>query len=128
MDQISNMLIKIKNASIANHDSVTFPYSKLKLSIAECLEKEGFIRNVEKKTEKGFPIIEVELIYNDDEPRIHDVMRVSKSSRRMYTGVKEIKPIKHGRGKVILSTPKGILTDVNAKKEMVGGEILFSIW
>jgi small subunit ribosomal protein S8 len=128
MDQISNMLIKIKNASRANHDTVVFPYSKLKLSIAECLEKEGFIRNVTKKTEKGLPVIEVELIYTNDEPRIHDVTRVSKSSRRMYMGVKEIKPIKHGRGKVILSTPKGILTDVNAKKEMVGGEILFSIW
>lgn len=122
------MLIKIKNASRANHDTVVFPYSKLKLSIAECLEKEGFIRNVTKKTEKGLPVIEVELIYTNDEPRIHDVTRVSKSSRRMYMGVKEIKPIKHGRGKVILSTPKGILTDVNAKKEMVGGEILFSIW
>ena len=128
MDQISNMLIKIKNASRANHDTVVFPYSKLKLSIAECLEKEGFIRNVTKKTEKGLPVIEVELIYTNDEPRIHDVTRVSKSSRRMYMGVKEIKPIKHGRGKVILSTPKGILTDVNAKKEMVGGEILLSIW
>lgn len=128
MDQISNMLIKIKNASIANHDSVTFPYSKLKLAISECLEKEGFIRNVAKKTEKGLPVIEVELIYTDDEPRIHDVMRVSKSSRRMYMGVKEIKPVKHGRSKVILSTPKGILSDVNAKKEMVGGEVLFSIW
>ena len=128
MDQISNMLIKIKNASRANHDTVVFPYSKLKLSIAECLEKEGFIRNVTKKTEKGLSVIEVELIYTNDEPRIHDVTRVSKSSRRMYMGVKEIKPIKHGRGKVILSTPKGILTDVNAKKEMVGGEILFSIW
>lgn len=118
----------MKNASRAKHDVVVFPYSKLKFAIATCLEKEGFIKGVTKKTRKGFPVIEVALVYVNEDPKIHEVARVSKSSRRMYMGVKEMKPVKSGYGRYILSTPKGILSDKDAKKELVGGEVLFSIW
>lgn len=128
MDPISNMLIMLKNASRARHEKVSFPYSKLKFAILECLKKEGIVKAVEKKTKKGIPVLEVDLIYTDtSRAKIRNVERISKPSRRMYIGVKEIKTRKTSPGIVVLSTPKGIMTDLEARKEMVGGEVLFSI-
>lgn len=128
MDQIANMLIMIKNASNASHEVVVFPYSKIKHAIATCLVNAGYIAAVTKKTRNDHPVLEVSLIYTDGSPRIHDLKRVSKPSRRVYFGVHDLRPIKNGRGLTVLSTPKGILTDKEAKKELVGGEALFSIW
>ena len=129
MDQIANMMNMIKNASVVGHESIVVPHSKIKFSIAECLMKEGYIKSVTKKTKKGFPTIEIGLAYAEDgEPKILGIDRVSKSSCRVYKGVKEIRTGKNGYGLTILSTPKGILTDKEAKKEMVGGEVLFKLW
>ncbi|MCX6757836.1 MAG: 30S ribosomal protein S8 [Candidatus Nomurabacteria bacterium] len=128
MDQISNMIIMMKNASLANRPTITLPYSKMKDAIAACLKKEGYISSFSKKTKKGFPVLEVELMYIDEAPRIKDVERVSKQSRRVYVGVNDIKPVKNGFGLLVLSTPKGIIGGKEAKKEMVGGEALFKIW
>lgn len=118
----------IKNASRAEHEVVVVPYSKIKHAIADCLQKEGYLSSVSKKTKKGFPTLELGLVYVDGEPKVTGVERVSKSSRRIYKGVKEIKPSKMNRGLTVLTTPKGILTDKQAKKEMVGGEVLFKLW
>jgi small subunit ribosomal protein S8 len=128
MDPIANMLVMIKNASRAGNAVAAFPYSKIKYEIANTLVRSGFIKNVSKKTKKGGEVIEVELLYKEGTPRIDDVTRVSKVSRRMYIGVNDLKPVKNGRGVMVLSTPKGILTDKEAKKEHVGGEIILSIW
>ncbi len=128
MDHVSNMLIGIKNANRALRDSVVFPHSNFTYAIAEKLSKEGYVGAIAKKTRKGRPVFEVTLISNDRMPRITEIKRVSKSSRRMYTGVSEIKTVGNGRGMMFLSTPKGILTDKDARKEHVGGEVLFSIW
>lgn len=128
MDQIANMVNMIKNGSRAEHEFVTVPYSKIKFAIAECLVKEGFLASVSKKTKKGFPILELGLAYADGKPRVNGVERVSKSSRRVYKGVKAIKPTRNGFGLMVLTTPKGILTDKQARKEMVGGEVLFKLW
>jgi small subunit ribosomal protein S8 len=128
MDQIANMINMIKNASRAEHEFVTVPYSKIKHSIADCLQKEGYLSSVSKKTKKGFPILELGLVYVDGQPKVVGVERVSKSSRRIYKGVKEIKPSRMNHGVTVLTTPKGILTDKQAKKEMVGGEVLFKLW
>ena len=129
MDPIANMLIMIKNASNAEHAFVSFPFSKIKFAIALVLEKEGYISSVAKKMKKGFPIIEVGIaIINDGTPRIHNIERVSKPSLRVYTGSKEIKSHKQGHGITVLSTPKGIMTNREARKELVGGEVLFKIW
>ena len=128
MDQIANMINMIKNSNRAKHDSVTVPYSKIKMAVAECLVKEGYISAVSKKTKKGFPVIEIVLSYIDGTPRVDETERISKSSKRIYKGVKDIKPTRNGYGTMILSTPKGILTDKEARKEMVGGEALFLIW
>lgn len=128
MDPIANMLIMIKNASSASHDVVSFPYSNIKHAILVCLEKEGYVKDVTKKNKKGFPIIEVGIVKNGPMARITDVTRVSKPSRRVYMGVKDIRPVKNGHGLLVLSTPKGIMTDKDARKELVGGEALFKIW
>ncbi len=125
MDQIANMINMIKNAGRAHHETVVVPHSKIKFSIAECLVKEGYLKSVVKKTKKGFPIMELELVYVDEAPKITGADRISKSSCRVYKGVKDIK---RGYGLTVLSTPKGILTDKQAKKEMVGGEVLFKLW
>lgn len=129
MDTIANMLVMIKNASQRGHASVQVPHSKIKLAVAEYLVKAGYLKSVSDKTKKSFPVLELELIYAEDgTPKIHDIERISKSSRRMYVGYRDLKPFKFGRGLYILSTPKGIMSDKDAKKEVVGGELLFSIW
>lgn len=129
MDQIANMINMIKNAGRAGHELVVVSHSKIKLSIAECLVKEGYLKSVTKKTKKGFPVLELGLVYNEDgEPKVIGADRVSKSSCRVYKGVKEIKKSRNNYGLTVLSTPKGILTDGQARKEMVGGEVLFKLW
>ena len=119
----------IKNGSRAGHELVVVSNSKIKFSIAECLVKEGFLKSATKKMKKGFPIIELGLVYGEDgDPKVTGVDRVSKSSCRVYKGVKEIKKARSNYGLTVLSTPKGILTDKEARKEMVGGEVLFKLW
>jgi len=128
MDPVSNMLIMIKNAGNASRDVVVSPYSKFTHAIASCLLKEGYIKTVSKKTKKGFPVLEIGIQKVDKRPRITDLKRISKPSRRIYVGVKDIKPVKNGYGRLVLSTPKGIMTGEQARKELVGGEALFNIW
>ena len=118
----------IKNANRAEHEFVTVPYSKIKHAIADCLVKEGYLASASKKTQKGFPMLEVGLVYVDGMPKVTGVDRVSKSSRRVYKGVKDIRSVKSGHGLMVLTTPKGILTDKQARKALVGGEVLFTLW
>lgn len=129
MDQIANMINTIKNGNRAGHESVVVPFSNIKFAIAQVLLKSGYIKNVEKKMRKGFPVLVIDLMYKDDStPRVSGVERVSKSSCRIYVGAKEIRSVKNGHGMMVLTTPKGILTGGEAKKELVGGEVLFKIW
>ena len=115
------------------------PYSTLKESIAYTLNKAGYVKAIEKKGKKVMKTLEIELAYvlpagatasgvSAGEPVVHGVDRVSKPSRRIYQKAKDIRPFRNGFGNVILSTPKGILLDVEAKKQKVGGEVLFKIW
>ena len=122
------MIVQIRNASDAKKESVVLPYSKLKLSILDILQKEGFVKSFGKKGKKVAKFIEVVLAYENDEPKIHGVQRISKTSRRVYQKAKDIRGVKNGFGALILSTPKGIMTDKMAKTEKVGGEALFRIW
>ncbi len=128
MDSISNMLIMMKNASLAGKESTAIPYSKMKEAIAMCLKKEGYVSDISKKTKKGMPVLEVSLIYMEGKPKITEVERVSKQSRRVYFGMKDIHTVKNGSGLLVLSTPKGIMSGKEARKEQVGGEALFKIW
>ena len=122
------MLNGIKNANRAGRESVVVPHSKLCLAIATKLSKEGYVGVVSEKTRRGRPVIEVTLLTVDNGPKINEIVCISKPSRRMYSSMSEIKPFKNGRGSYVFSTPKGILTDKEARKENVGGEVLFNIW
>ncbi len=127
-DPISNFIISIKNASDARKASISVPYSALKESIAHVLAKGGYVSTIEKKGKKVIKTLEVGLVYMGDEPRVHGVDRISKPSRRIYHKASDIRMFKSGFGNTILSTPKGVLLDVDAKKNKVGGEVLFKIW
>ncbi len=128
-DNISDFIIRLKNASNAGKPTFSISYSKLKASIADVLVKEGFIKTASKKGKKvNNKMLEVELAYDNGEPKVHDVLRVSKPSKRLYYGFAMIRPVRQGFGRLIISTPKGILSDKDARKEKVGGEPLFKIW
>jgi small subunit ribosomal protein S8 len=129
MDKISNMLVKIKNAGIAGHKTVEIPYSNLLSAIADCLVKGKFVASASKKTGKGDKFfLEISLISANKEPRITQVERISKPSKRVYIKAKDIKPVRQGYGMMVLSTPKGVMIADDARKELVGGEALFRIW
>ncbi len=126
-DPIAAMITMMKNASHAGKAVVSVPHSKVKESILECLKRNGYVSAYETKVRNERPFLDITLSAKNGD-RINDVTRVSKPSRRMYKGNKEIRMYKNGAGLFIYSTPKGILTDKEARKELVGGEILFSIW
>lgn len=131
MDPISDMLISIKNAQAVKKETVFFPYSRLKMEIAKILQQEGFLKEVSRKGRKLRKIIEAQLCYDQEtgKARIHDVRRVSKPSRRVYVGAGALRPVRKGtKGISILSTPKGLRTGRDAKRERIGGEILCEIW
>ena len=125
-DPISDFIIRIKNAGRVHKESVSLPYSKLKEAIANVLVAEGYLKSASKK--KSGISLDVVLNYHNGESKIKEVQRISKSSRRIYKGFEDIHPTKGGFGKTIFSTPKGILTDRQAIRERVGGEVLFKIW
>ena len=128
-DSISDMLIRLKNANRAGKPSVLVPFSNFKFAIAELLAREGFVEGVVKKGRKARKFIEVALRYdNGAVPHITDVKRISKPSRRIYYQAQDIYAPRRGYGRLILSTPKGVLTDKEARRNQVGGEALFSIW
>ena len=118
----------MKNGSLAGKETVFFPYSKMKQAIAECLKNEGYVNAVFKKIKKDNPVLEVELVYTDKKPKITEVERISKQSRRVYFGIKDIRSVRNGTGLLVLSTPKGILSGKAARTEQVGGEALFRVW
>ncbi len=118
----------MKNAGLAGKPTVSMPHSKLKNAILECLKKEGYVAEISKRVKKGQPVLEVELVYVDKTPKITEAERISKQSRRVYFGVNDIHKVKNGSGLLVLSTPKGILSGRDARKEQVGGEALFRLW
>lgn len=128
MDSVANLIVKIKNASAVGHQTVTVPYTKLNEAILSKLAQNGYVKSFSKEGKKVIKTIEVELVYTDGQPKIQDVRRVSKLSRRIYEKSSNLRPIRRGYGLSIISTPKGVLTDAEARKAHVGGEVLFKIW
>jgi small subunit ribosomal protein S8 len=126
-DPISDLIVRIQNASRAKKAAVSLPYSNMKAAIAEVLEKEGYISSVDKKAKKE-GVLTLELAYKNGAPVVTGVKRISKPSRRMYIGVHDIKPVKRGYGLAVLSTPSGVMSGKQARAKNVGGEILFEIW
>lgn len=129
MDPIADFIVRIKNAGATGKESISVPYSKLKMEIAKVLAKEGYIESAEKQGRKIRKSIVVGIKYDSEQnPRVQNVRRISKPSRRMYMSAHEIRPMRQGYSTLILSTPKGVLTGEAAKKVNVGGEALFEIW
>lgn len=128
MDPISDMLNRIKNGQAAGKSAVEISFSNLKYEISQILLKNGFLGKVEKKGKKNKRTFEVTLRYNEEMPVIGGVKRISKPGQRIYFDYRKIRKVKDGYGMAVISTSKGLLTDKQAKKEKVGGEILFEIW
>lgn len=125
-DPVSDLIIRIKNGSDAKKASVVVLSSKFVENVAHILKKAGYLSSVEKSKTKRE--IELGLVYFDGEPRIHGVLRLSKPSRRLYQKASDIRSFRSGFGNLVLSTSKGVMTDMDAKKQKLGGEILFKIW
>ena len=129
-DPIADMLTRIRNANTAKHDTVDIPSSKIKVAIADILVDEGYIAKYDIIEEGSFKTIRVTLKYGADknEKIITGIKRISKPGLRVYAGKEEIPSVLGGLGIAILSTNKGILTDKQARKERVGGEVLAFVW
>jgi len=125
-DPISDIITRLKNASDVKKPSVVVMHTKLTESIAYALKKAGYVTTIEKL--KDTHELHLGLVYFSGEPRIHGVERISKSSRRIYQKYSDIRVFRSGFGNTFLSTPKGILIDMEAKQNKVGGEVLFKIW
>ena len=121
-------LIQLKNAQAARKEYVKLPYSNLNFEIFELLERYGFISGVEKKGRMPKRIIEAELKYEGIHGKIQGIKIVSKPSHKVYEGYRRLRPVKQGYGVSIVSTSKGIMTGAEARKEKLGGQILFEIW
>lgn len=128
MDTIGDFIIRLKNAGAVGHEKVSLPHSKLKEAIANKLAAVGYLSSVEVEGKDAKKTLHIGLKYDANRHVINDVERISKPGRRLYAGVAEIYPVKFGKGHLFLSTPKGILTDEEARREKVGGERLFIIW
>lgn len=128
-DPVADFINRIKNAGAVKAASVSVPFSNFKLAIAEKLKDAGYVKAVEKKGKKVKKTLDVFLKYNEGGTHvIQNVKRISKPGRRLYRSVHDLKPVKYGHGALFLSTPRGIMTDKEAKAEKVGGEALFEIW
>ena len=128
-DPVADFLARIRNAIQARHPKVDVPASKLKLEIARILKEEGYVANFKATEEEGHKIIRVYLKYsNGNENVISNLARVSRPGCRVYVGRNEIPRVLGGLGINILTTPKGVMTGRQARKEGVGGEILCEVW
>ncbi|MBI2878336.1 MAG: 30S ribosomal protein S8 [Candidatus Rokubacteria bacterium] len=128
-DPVADMLIRIKNASMAEHEKVDVPASKLKVRIAEILKEEGFIKNFRLIEDRKQGILRIYLKYGPGNERaISGLARVSKPGRRLYVGADKVPSVLGGMGVVILSTSRGLLTDRGARKAKTGGEVLCYVW
>ena len=127
-DPISDMITRIKNAQAVEHPSLDVPYSRLKERIANLLVKHGFLEKSEKKFTKIKKVIRLTIKYKDKKPFINEFLRVSKPSRRVYVGADKIKLSGRKKGMIVISTPKGIMTGREARKQKLGGEVIAKIW
>ena len=126
-DPIGDMLARIKNAQVRNHSKVSLPSSKFKTKIADVLKSEGYIIDYKINDEKK-PSIEINLKYNSGNPVINTIERISKPGRRIFSSASSLPKINNGLGIAIVSTPQGVMTDVDARKKKLGGEIICKVF
>jgi small subunit ribosomal protein S8 len=128
-DPIGDMLTRIRNAQMRGKSTVSTPASKLRAWVLDVLADEGYIRGYEKTpSDDGHGAIEISLKYFDGIPVIKELKRISKPGRRVYLGVKDIPQVRQGLGVSIVSTPQGVMSDVNARAKNVGGEVICTVF
>ena len=127
-DPIGDMIARIKNAQERNHKKVELPSSNFKTKIADILKNEGFIKDFKINKENNKFLLSLELKYNSGNPVISTFERVSKPGRRIFSSADSLPKINNGLGIAIVSTPKGVMTDIEARKERVGGEIICKVF
>ncbi|MFM7028492.1 MAG: 30S ribosomal protein S8 [Chakrabartia sp.] len=127
-DPLGDMLTRIRNGQRAKMDSVVTPASKLRVRVLDVLQREGYIRGYHDEPLGAHPGIRIELKYFEGQPAIKHVARVSKPGRRVYSGSKELPRVRNGLGITIVSTPKGVLSDAEARDQNVGGEVLAEVF
>ena len=128
-DPLGDMLTRIRNGQQARKTKITSPASRLRTNVLEVLKREGFIRGFsEQEIRPGISEIEIELKYHEGDPVIREISRVSTPGRRVYSGVKDLPRVYDGLGISILSTPRGVLSDSEARDQNVGGEILCRVF
>jgi small subunit ribosomal protein S8 len=128
-DPIADMLARIRNAARATHEDVVIPASKIKENIARILAEEGFVDGYEVVEGSGHSAIKIELRYSGErEPAIAGLRRISKPGRRVYKGARDLPRVLGGLGVAIISTSNGVMTDKEARKAQVGGEVLAYVW
>ncbi len=127
-DPIGDMIARIKNAQSRNHKKVELPSSNFKVKIAEILKNEGFVKNFKVNSENNKNLLSLELKYHSGNPVINTFERVSKPGRRIFSSADGLPKINNGLGIAIISTPKGVMTDLDARKQRVGGEIICKVF
>ena len=126
-DPLGDMLTRIRNGQAANKTAVNSPASRLRVNVLEVLQREGYIRGY-RREEIGHGELSIELKYHNGEPVIRELRRVSRPGRRIYSGVKDLPRVYNGLGIAILSTPRGVISDAEARAAHVGGEILCTVF
>jgi len=123
-----NLLTQIRNAQMVGKKNIKAPFSKMDDSVLAILAKSGFVKSAEKKGRGVKKYFDITLAYNDGEGAIEGTRLISKPSRRIYKKSTQLYPVRQGRGIAVISTPSGVMTDADARKQHVGGEVLFEIW
>lgn len=128
-DPLADMITRIRNGQRANKKAVNSPSSKLRQRVLDVLEREGYIRGyASEESDAGKPEINIELKYHEGDPVIREIKRVSKPGRRVYSSVNDLPRVRNGLGISIVSTPKGVLSDSEARAENVGGEVICTVF
>ncbi|WP_294391893.1 30S ribosomal protein S8 [uncultured Sphingomonas sp.] len=127
-DPLGDLLTRIRNGQRARKDSVLSPASKLRARVLDVLQREGYIRGYSEEQVSGHPGLRIELKYFEGQPAIQHVARVSKPGRRVYSGSQELPRVRNGLGMTIVSTPRGVLSDAEARDQNVGGEVLAEVF
>jgi small subunit ribosomal protein S8 len=127
-DPIGDMLARIKNSQLRNYKKIQMPNSKFKAKIAEVLKNEGYIIDYKILSNDKISTLEINLKYNSGNPVISSIERVSKPGRRIFSSAQSLPKINNGLGIAIVSTPKGVMTDIDARKQKIGGEIICKVF
>ena len=127
-DPLGDLLTRIRNGQQARKDSVLSPASKLRVRVLDVLQREGYIRGYSEEALGRAPGIRIELKYFEGQPAIQHVSRVSKPGRRVYSGAQDLPRVRNGLGITIVSTPRGVLSDAEAREQNVGGEVLAEVF